>query len=160
VVISGSICGRERASIDISDCPPISRCYASAASTAVKILTLRLPELPINWRIILSQLINGAEFKLTIVNGFRVTWLAQLDRARLAKEQAEEYGFEVNFTSNTRLNVDTMHTRGRRHISGLLLPILMSRLSPSLCCRRVNLPRHRRGPHHPSTDLNHLRVSH
>ena len=42
-----------------------------------------------------------------MVNGFRVTWLAQLDRARLAKEQAEEYGFDVNFTSNTRLNVDT-----------------------------------------------------
>jgi hypothetical protein len=43
---------------------------------------------------------------LTTVNGFRVTWLAQLDRARLAKEQAEEYGFDVNFTSNTRLKVD------------------------------------------------------
>jgi hypothetical protein len=73
---------------------------------AVKILTSRLPELPINWRIILSRLINGAEVNLTTVNGFRVTWLAQLDRARLSKEQAEEYGFEVNFTSNTRLNVD------------------------------------------------------
>jgi hypothetical protein len=73
---------------------------------AVKILTSRLPELPINWRIILSRLINGAEVNLTTVNGFRVTWLAQLDRARLAKEQAEEYGFEVGFTSNTRLNVD------------------------------------------------------
>jgi hypothetical protein len=32
VVTSGSICGRKRASIDISNCPPISRCYASAAS--------------------------------------------------------------------------------------------------------------------------------
>jgi hypothetical protein len=64
---------------------------------AVKILTSRLPELPINWRIILSRLINSAEVNLTTVNGFRVTWLAQLDRARLAKEQAEEYGFEVNF---------------------------------------------------------------
>jgi hypothetical protein len=49
---------------------------------AVKILTSRLPELPINWRIILSQLRNGAEVNLATVNGFRVTWLAQLDRAR------------------------------------------------------------------------------
>jgi hypothetical protein len=73
---------------------------------AVKILTSSLPELPINCRIILSRLINGAEVNLATVNGFRVTWLAQLDRARLAKEQAEEYGFEVNFPSNTRLNVD------------------------------------------------------
>jgi hypothetical protein len=72
---------------------------------AVKILTSRLPELPINWRIILSRLIYSAEVNLTTVNGFRVTWLAQLDRARLAKEQAEEYGFEVSFTSNTRFNV-------------------------------------------------------
>jgi hypothetical protein len=81
---------------------------------AVKILTSRLPELPINWRIILSRLINGAEVNITTVNGFRVTWLAQLDRARLAKEQAEEYGFDVNFTSNTRLNVDKPIPKNRR----------------------------------------------
>jgi hypothetical protein len=145
---------------------------------------------------------------LTTVNGFRVTWLAQLDRARLAKEQAEENGFEVNFTSNTRLNVDKpipkravvnekpsassksasglvcrgvgtptiwwipvdfdrasfltrtpMHTRGRTRIRSSFRGILTFRLSLSFCCRRVNLPRHHRGPHHPSTDRNPLRVS-
>jgi hypothetical protein len=52
---------------------------------AVKILTSRLPDLPNNY-IILSRSINGAEVNLATVNGFRVTWLAQLDRARLKKE--------------------------------------------------------------------------
>jgi hypothetical protein len=104
---------------------------------AVKILTSRLPELPINWRIILYRLIKGAEVNLTKVNGFRVTWLAQLDRARLAKEPAEEYWFEVNFTSNTRLNM-TNRSRKRR----LLTRSLRHRRSqlPAWYARGVGTP--------------------
>jgi hypothetical protein len=86
--------------------PPYHESLSCKWRRAVEILTSRLPELPINRRTILSRLINGAEVNLVTVNGFQVTLLAQLDRARLAKEQAEEYGFEVNFTSNTQLNVD------------------------------------------------------
>jgi hypothetical protein len=83
-----------------SDCPPIPRCYACAASEGRQDHDIETA------RIILSRLIYGAKVNLTTVNGFRVTWLAQLDRACLAKEQAAEYGFDVNFTSNTRLNFD------------------------------------------------------
>jgi hypothetical protein len=73
---------------------------------AVKVLISRLPELPINWRIILTRTMNGAEVNFTTVTGFRLTWLAQLARAILAEELAEEYGYEVNYTANTRFNVD------------------------------------------------------
>jgi hypothetical protein len=73
---------------------------------AVKVLISRLPELPINWRIILTRTINGAEVNFTTVTGFRLTGLAQLARALLAEELAEEYGYEVNYTANTRFNVD------------------------------------------------------
>ena len=49
---------------------------------AVKILTSRLPEQPINWRAILSPKINGKDVNLKTINGFRLTWLAQLAKAR------------------------------------------------------------------------------
>jgi hypothetical protein len=88
----------------------IVNCFPDATpeqyQRAVKILISRLPELRINWRIILTRTINGAAVNLTTVTGFRLTWLAQLARARLAKELAKEYGYEVNCTANTRFNVD------------------------------------------------------
>jgi hypothetical protein len=40
---------------------------------AVKILISRLPEMPINWRIILTRTIIGAEVNLTTATGFRLT---------------------------------------------------------------------------------------
>ena len=97
---------------------------------AVKILISRLPELPINWRIILSRLINGVEVNLTSVNGFRFTWLTQLAKARSVKEHAEEFGFYVGYTDNTRLlvdkpikkkvSVDEKTTSSTKSVAGLL----------------------------------------
>ena len=40
---------------------------------AVKILTSRLPEQPINWRAILSRKRNGKDVNLKTINGFRLT---------------------------------------------------------------------------------------
>ena len=73
---------------------------------AVKILTSRLPEQPINWRAILSRKINGKDVNLKTVNGFRLTWLAQLAKARRVREHAMEFGYEVNYTANTRYMKD------------------------------------------------------
>jgi hypothetical protein len=73
---------------------------------AVKILTSRLPEQPINWRAILSRKINGKDVNLKTVNGFRLTWLAQLAKARSVREHAMEFGYEVNYTANTRYMKD------------------------------------------------------
>jgi transposase InsO family protein len=73
---------------------------------AVKILTSRLPEQPINWRAILSRKINGKDVNLKTVNGFRLTWLAQLAKARSVREHAMEFGYEVNYTAHTRYMKD------------------------------------------------------
>ena len=73
---------------------------------AVKILTSRLPEQPINWRAILSRKINGKDVNLQTVNGFRLTWLAQLAKARSVREHAMEFGYEVNYTASTRYMKD------------------------------------------------------
>ena len=73
---------------------------------AVKILTSRLPEQPINWRAILSRKINGKDVNLKTINGFRLTWLAQLAKARSVREHAMEFGYEVNYTANTRYMKD------------------------------------------------------
>ena len=73
---------------------------------AVKILISRLPEQPINWRAILSRNINGKDVNLKIINGFRLTWLAQLAKARSVREHAMEFGYEVNYTTNTRYMKD------------------------------------------------------
>jgi transposase InsO family protein len=73
---------------------------------AVQILVSRLPEQPTNWRAILSRRIDGQEVHLDTVNGFRFTWLAQLAKARNIKEMAEEFGYVVSYSNNTRLTVD------------------------------------------------------
>ena len=73
---------------------------------AVKILISRLPEQPINWRAILSRKINGKDVNLKTVNGFRLTWLAQLAKARSVREHVMEFGYEVNYTANTRYMKD------------------------------------------------------
>jgi hypothetical protein len=73
---------------------------------AVKILTSRLPEQPMNWRAILSRKINGKDVNLKTVNGFRLTWLAQLAKARSVREHAMKFGYEVNYTANTRYMKD------------------------------------------------------
>ena len=73
---------------------------------AVKILISRLPEQPINWRAILSRKINGKDVNLKTVDGFRLTWLAQLAKARSVREHAMEFGYEVNYTASTRYMKD------------------------------------------------------
>jgi hypothetical protein len=70
---------------------------------AVQTLISRLPELPVNWRAILQRLIRCQEVHITMVKGFRFTWLA---KARQIKEMAEEYGYIVNYSEHTRQLAD------------------------------------------------------